>query len=168
MQRLIFALAALAALAVSGAARADVTLCNERDERHYEYAMIWDEGLPFIAEIWKAQGWRSLPPKACVTILKTNARQTVYLSVRHKYRAEGRAYISHFPAEDINRNDWVNSGWHVIESFFCVQEGDFFRTENSVESHRTCPPNYHMQLFNLMGFAAVNTNLTLRLSRRAE
>lgn len=152
-------LAAVAGICLSSGAHAgDMTSCN-RTDKTMEYAMVWDEGIPIYADIWKASGWHRIGPKACVTQLRSSYRQELYLSVR--YITESSARLADYGVD--KPCDWCDSALVGVETFFCVARTDFERTEDGCKDHQSCPAGYHYQLFNLFAFSAPASNLPIDL-----
>jgi uncharacterized protein DUF1036 len=139
---------------------AEIKMCNKWSNT-LEYSMVWDEGIPVFAPIWKTAGWYTLNPGECRTILHGNVRQEVYLSVR-EISSEG-AVLAVFPLEE---KDNYTKGMYGIETFFCVK-GDnqpFERTVQKVEQLRECPKGWFSQTYNMMGFTTVGTTITMNFN----
>lgn len=142
------------------ASAGDMTICN-RSDKTMEYAMVWDEGIPIYADIWKASGWHRLGPKACVTQLRSSYRQELYLSVR--YLTDSGPRLADY-GDDINEAcDWCDTELLGVETFFCVARTDFERTEGDWSDHQNCPAGYYYQLFNLFALSGPRNNLTIDL-----
>ena len=150
---------AISACVSSLAAAGDMTICNRSDER-MEYAMVWDEGIPVFADIWKAAGWYHLDPGSCVTQLSSSYRQEMFLSVR--YMSVDGLTLANFGVDDITC-PLCDTQLLGIERFFCVSREEFERTEDDLEDHEQCPAGYYYQLFNLYAFSAATSDLTIEL-----
>lgn len=143
--------------AIPSLAWAEIKMCNKGSDT-LEYSMVWDEGIPVFAPIWKTAGWYTLKPSVCRTILRGNVRQEVYLSIR-RLTSEGPVLML-FQLEE---KDYYTKGMYGIETTFCIK-GDnqpFERTVQNIEDLKECPGGWVGQTYNIMGFTTARTNLTM-------
>ena len=147
-------------LLLSEPARAgDMTICS-RMKNKVSYAMVWDEGIPVFATIWKASGWFVLDSGQCRTVLVTDSRQELYLSVV-EILPSGKGQLL---APRLDNREIVQSGFRGIEIPFCVRKEPFQRTAKKLKELQQCPAGYYQQLFNFLMFSAKRVNYTLRLN----
>lgn len=130
---------------------------GELDET-LEYSMVWDEGIPVFAPIWKTAGWYRLQPGSCLTRLRGNVRQELYLSVR-RLLANG-SVLGVYP---LTEKKYYTKGMYGIEDVFCVKSGvrKFERTVKRFEELRECQAGWALQIYNIFGFTTARTNLTM-------
>lgn len=137
--------------------RSEIILCNETEDT-LEYSMVWDEGIPVFAPIWKTAGWYRLQPGSCLTRLRGNVRQELYLSVR-RLLANG-PFLAVY---SLTERKYYTKGMYGIEDLFCVKPDvrKFERTVKHFEDLRECPIGWVLQTYNVMGFTTARTNLTM-------
>jgi hypothetical protein len=156
------ALSVIIVAAVSSTAWAEIVMCNETDET-IDYSMVWDEGIPVIAPIWKTAGWYRLKAGECITRLKGDVRQELYLSIR-RLTSRGPV-LAVYPLMERN---YYTKGMYGIEDFFCVKLGAqaFERTVQRLEQLRECPNGWVSQTYNILGFTTAGTRLTMRFGEK--
>jgi Protein of unknown function (DUF1036) len=152
-------LALMALAAIPSKASAEIILCNETAAT-IEYAMVWDEGIPVIAPIWKTAGWYRLAAGACITRLKGSVRQELYLSIR-RLTPQGPVLALY----RLDERNYYTKGMYGIEDVFCVKRGGqaFERTVQRLEQLRDCPDGWVGQTYNMLGFTTAGISFTMHL-----
>jgi hypothetical protein len=145
--------------AIPSKASAEIILCNRTNET-IDYSMVWDEGIPVIAQVWKTAGWYRLAAGACITRLKGSVRQELYLSVR-RLTPKGPV-LAVFPLTERN---YYTKGMYGIEDVFCVKRNSqvFERTVQRLEQLRDCPDGWVSQTYNVLGFTLAGISFTMEI-----
>jgi hypothetical protein len=154
-----FSLTLLMVATLSSKAWAEIIPCNEKKET-IEYAIVWDDDTPIIAQVWKTAGWYRLKPGTCMTILQNSGRQELYLSVR-QVTPKG-PILSVYP---LTERQSYTKGMYGIEDIFCVKRDSqvFQRTAKRLEELRQCPDGWLGQTYNILGFTTAGTSLRMTL-----
>jgi len=151
--------AALFALPASKAKAGDMTVCNRSNER-MEYALIWNDGVLIFNPTWRAAGWRRLEAGSCVTEIRGDIAQHVYLSI-HYVDSSGRRRIADYGFDNREPCYYCDTEMMAISDEYCVRDEPFSRQESSLAAMAVCPEGYQLEIFNIWAYSIAPASLDM-------